>query len=269
LGATAGVGLGFGPVLGLGASAHAEAGFRSGRTWELPDEGALKRLLARVHGFDLANGVATEIATEVAGFPKPDATFLEGGGGGGVGLAAAALKDLPVGTGDARAAVGRRTGHGRTTYYLDLGGDTSGPLVDALSALDLHGRVLAEWTTGDPPAITLRTVGSGHRDEETETVAQLRLDDPADLAAARRVAFLDLADPTLAARELVRRIARRGTVQRFTYRTTTEDDDWSYSLSLGVKLGADHSTSVVHRKLVDARVLNRPVPARRADCLGI
>ncbi len=264
LGGTTGFGAKLGPVLNAGGTLGATAGFRSGRTWEVPDEAALRRLLDRVDGFDLSNSLNTFAAR----FPEPASTFLEGGGTGNADLAASALKGIPAGGAGARGAIGRRKERGHTTYYLDLGAGSTGPLADALPALDRNGSVLAEWRTGDPPALTLRTA-SGHGDTEVQSVAHLRLDDPADLAAARRLAFVSLADPAFAARDLARRIAARGSVQRFTYRTTTDDDAWSYGLELGATLGADHSASVMRRKLVDAQILNGPLPARRADCLGI
>ncbi len=264
LGAGAGVGLELGPVISADAEVSGDVGFRSGQTWELANEAELARILHRVHGFDLSNGMHRLVAQ----IRPPDDTFLEGGGRAGAELSASAIRSLSIGGGDARAALGRRHGRDGTTYYLDLGAATSGPLVDLLPGLDRDARVMAEWHTGKTPGLTLRAAAGGHDGVETETVASLRMDDPADRAAAGRVALLDLDDPGLAVRDLMRRINDHGTVQRFTYRTTTDEHEWAYGVKLGLELGIDHSSSVIRRKLIGAQIVNG-VPARRADCLGV
>jgi hypothetical protein len=263
LGATAGLGVHLGPV-NAGGSADGAVGFRAGRTWALPDEAALAGLLAGVHGYDLAS----KLHTLVALFPPPTETYLEGGGEGGAELAVQAVREIPGGGGRARAAVGRRSGPDGTTYYLDLGADSAGPLVAAVPELDRHGLLVAEYTTGSPPAITLRSSARGSGDAEVETVMRLALTDPADRAAARRVAFVSLAAPALALRDLLARIRARGTVERLRYRTHADTDGWSYGVELGAALGADRTTTVTSRELVDAQVVNGRFPVTRYDCLG-
>jgi len=258
-----GVGLQLGPVEAIG-EVSAGAGFRSGRTWELPDEATLRRLLDRVHGFDLAS----DLHTVTAGFPAPTSTFLEGGGHAGAQLGAEAIRELAAVGGDARKILGRREDAGGTTFYMDLGADTSGLLADLVPGLDRHARVLAEYRTGARPALTLRTTARGNGSEETETVLRLPLATAADRAAARRVAFLHHADPTVPLRELVARVHERGTVERLGYRTTVDADDWAYGVALGVKLGVDHAHSIIYRELVDAQVLGGRLPAQRFDCVG-
>jgi hypothetical protein len=261
LGATAGLGLHLGPV-SAGGSAEGTVGFRSGRTWVLPDAAALSALLARVRGYDLASSLHTIAAS----FPPPTETYLEGGGEGGAELAVEAVRAVPGGGGEGRAALGRRRGPDGTTYYVDLGADATGPLAAAVPGLDRHGRLVAEYTTGSPPAITLRSSARG-RGTEVETVMHLPLSDPADRAAALRVAFVSVADAGLAVRDLLARIRARGTVERLRYRTRADTHGWSYGLDLGLELGADRASTVLRRELVDAEVVNGPFPARRFDCL--
>ncbi len=262
LGATAGVGLHLGPV-SAGGSAGGGLGFASGRTWVLPDEAALDSLLQRVSGYDLSSHLHTLAAL----FPEPDETYVEGGGSGGAQLAIEALREVPGGGGEARAALGRRRARDGTTYYLDLGADSAGPLVEAVPDLDRHGHVVAEYTTGSPPVITLRASGRGSGETEVHTVMRLRLDDPGDRAAARRVAFVALANPALALGDLLARIRARGTVERLRYRTRSDEGGWAYGLDLLGKLGADRHTSVTRRELIDAQVVNGRFPAARQDCL--
>jgi hypothetical protein len=262
LGATAGLGVHLGPV-SAGGSADGAIGFRSGRTWELPNAAALAALLARVRGYDLSS----KLHTMVALFPPPTETYVEGGGEGGAQLAVEAVREVPGGGGQGRAAIGRRRGPRGTTYYLDLGADSAGPLVVAVPGLDRHGRLVAEYTTGSPPAITLRSAGRGSDGSEVQTLMRLTLSDPADRAAAARVAFVSLADPALALRDLMARIRARGTVERLRYRTRSDTRGWSYGLDLALKLGADRKTTVTSRELVDAQVVNGPLPATRYDCL--
>jgi hypothetical protein len=95
----------------------------------------------------------------------------------------------------------------------------------------------------------------------------LPLSDPADRAAALRVAFVSVADAGLAVRDLLARIRARGTVERLRYRTRADTHGWSYGLDLGLELGADRASTVLRRELVDAEVVNGPFPARRFDCL--
>lgn len=259
--ATAGIGVQLGQ-LRAGGSAQGGLGFNSGQTWVLPDEAALRAVLARVPGYDLHNALRT-----FGRIPQPAETYLEGGGDGGAQLAVQALKEVPGGGGQARSFLGRRRAGRDTTYYLDLGASTTGPLVSAVPALDARGRVLAEYTTGSPPVITLRAATRGSGDTETETVMRLPLGDQADRRAAQQVAFVALANPALAIADLVTRIRARGTVEQLRYRTRTRSRQWAYGLDLGAALGADHRTSVTTRELVGAQVLNGPFPATRLDCL--
>jgi hypothetical protein len=262
LGATAGLGVHLGPVA-AGGSADGGVGFRSGRTWELPNEAALAALLGRVHGYDLSS----KLHTMAAWFPAPTETYLEGGGEAGAQLALEAVREVPGGGGQARAALGRRHGPGGTTYYLDVGAESAGPLVEAMPELERHGHVVAEYTTGSPPAITLRASGRGAGDSEVETVMRLRLSEAADRDAALRVAFVSLSNPALAMRDLIARIRARGTVERLRYRTHSDTHGWAYGVELGAALGADRKTTVTSRELIDAQVVNGPFPATRYDCL--
>jgi hypothetical protein len=245
LAASTGIGAEVGPVR-AGGSASGGLGFRAGRTWELPGEAALKQLLARVHGYDLSS----KLHTLAAMFPPPTETYLEGGGSAGAELAVEALREFPGGGAEARAALGRRTGSGDTTFYFELAGDGA-------------GRIVAEYATGSPPTIALRT-----GDAEVETVMRLRLDDPADRAAAMRVAFVAVADPGRAIEDLVARIRARGTVERLRYRVRSDERAWAYGLGALLEVGADRSAKTTTRELVDAQVVNGRFPAERRDCLG-
>jgi hypothetical protein len=257
--ATTGIGVTLGPVT-AGGSATGGVGFRSGHTWVLADEAELERFLA-IDGFDLSDPFVRVV------LPEPDASFLEGGGSGAADLALEAIRTIPGAGAGARAVLGRRRGADGTTYYLDLGADTSGPLADAVPGLDLHGNVVAEYLDGDPPALTLRAAGRAAGGEEVQTVLRLPLRTAADRDAARRVAFLALGDPAAAVADLVARIRARGTIERLRYRVREEHGGWEYGLGLGGKLGADRATSVFTRELVDAQLLNGPFPATREDCL--
>jgi hypothetical protein len=260
LDATAGIGVHVGPV-SAGGSASGGVGFRTGRTWILEDEDELQRVLSIGKGYDLTSPLVT------IALPEPDVTFLEGGGSGAADLAIEAVKSFPGAGAEARGVLGRSTGDGGTTYYVDLGAETAGPLADAVPGIDLHGRVVAEYLAADPPVITLRASGRQGPGEEVETVMRLPLRTDADRDAARRVAFLALADPAVAIGDLVARIRARGTVERFAYRSVTESGGWDYGLDIVAELGADRSTSTVRRELVEAQVLNGPLPASREDCL--
>lgn len=263
-GQSVGVAAGFGPELGplqAGGTAAADVGFRSGRSWVI-SEARLRELLKGTRGDPTR---ARLLLPALLGAPA--STYLEGGGSGSAALALQAIKELPGGGGDARAMLGRRKGPEGTTYYADLGAGSSGPITEAVPGVDLEGHVTAEYLAGDPPVITLRTSGTGHGGEETQTVLRLALRDAADRAAARRVAFVALSDPAFAVRDLVARIHARGTVERLRYRTHEETGGDAYTLGLGVEFGYDHATSALRRELVDAEVLNGPLPARREDCL--
>lgn len=264
LGVEGGAEVALGPVQ-AGATGTAAVTFRSGLVWDLADQAALDRMLDRIQGFDLAN--VFELLH--AGFPTPTAAYQEGGGGLGGELTLKAAEELSGGA-DTRAIIGRRRAADSTTFYLDLGANSASSLADLVPGLDRHARVLAEYRTGASPSLTLRTTTRGRGDEETETEMRLPLEDPADAAAARRLAFLNLDDPTFALRDVLARAREHGTVQRLRYVTKRDDGDWAYGAALGVKLGLDHSESVLRRQLVDARVLDGgPTPARRADCLGV
>lgn len=258
---TTGIGVHLGPVT-AGATAEGGAAFRSGRSWVVT-EAQLRSLLARTDGDPTRARLLLEAA-----LGEPATAFLEGGGVGGAELAVEALRTVPGAGADARAALGRRTGPEGTSYYLDLGAGTSGPIIEAVPGADVAGHVVAEYRASDPPVVTLRASGRHHAGEETETVLRLALRDAADRAAARRVAFLSLSDPALALRDLVARIRARGTVERLRYRTEEDASGWEYGVELGLKLGADHATTALRRELVDAQLVNGPLPARREDCLG-
>lgn len=261
LGATAGVGAQLGPV-DVGGSASAGAGFRAGRTWTVSEE-RLRTLMDATGGDPLEARLVLD-----AYLGPPSESFLEGGGEGSAQLAAQAVREVPGAEAGVRAALGRRTGADGTTYYLDLGADTGGPVTDLVPGVDLAGGVIAEYRASDPPVLTLRARGRDATDEEVETILRLPLRSEADAAAARRVAFLDLGDPTAAVRDLVARIRARGTVERHRYRTVAEDSGWAYELGLGLKLGADHAQSSLRRELVGAEVLDGSRSATREDCLG-
>ena len=258
--ATTGIGAQLGPVV-AGGSASGGVGFRTGRTWVLADEEALRRFLTIGSGYDLTSPFVT------VALPEPDATFTEGGGSSSAQLAIEAMRTVPGAGAGVRGVLGRRRSAEGTTYYVDLGAETAGPLADAVPGLDLQGSVLAEYLDGSPPVVTLRASGRAGGGEQVETVLRLALRTEADRAAARRVAFLALADPVVALSDLVARIRARGTVERLRYRVREQQGGWEYGLDLGAQVGADRATSVTIRELVDAQVLNRPLPATREDCL--
>jgi hypothetical protein len=261
LDASAGPELDLGPVH-VGGSVAGGAGFRTGRSWTL-SEARLRGLLHQTSGDPSKAGAWLR-----AVLGEPDETYVEGGGRGSAELAAEAIRSVPAAGASARGVLGRRKGRDGTTYYLDLGGGSSGPVTDVASGLDRTGHVVAEYRASDPPRITLRGTRRGHDGEETEVVMRLSLADPEDRAAARRVAFVALRDPALALRDLVARIRARGTVERLRYRTREEEGGWDYALGLGVSLGADHATASLQRELVDAEVIDGGVPAHRYDCVG-
>jgi hypothetical protein len=258
--ASTGIGVDLGPVH-AGGSAGGGGGFRSGRSWTVT-EARLRDLLSRTHGDPTKARYYIEQA-----LGEPDETFLEGAGSGSAQLAVEAIRTLPGAGAEARAVLGRRHSKAGTSYYVDLGTGSSGPITDAVPGTDLAGHVIAEYRASDPPVITLRTNGRVHDGTETRTVLRLALRDAADRDAARRVAFLALHDPALAVRDLVARIRARGTVERLRYRTHEDAGGWDYGIELGVKLGADHATSRLRRDLIDAQVLNGPFPAERYDCI--
>jgi len=261
LGAGADVGVKMGSASG-GASANASASFQSGNTWTV-SEAQLRALLETTDGDP---NRARLVLPAILG--RPSESFLEGGGEGGAQLAVEAVREVPGAGARVRAALGRREGPDGTTYYLDLGAGTAGPVRDVVPSVDLAGGVIAEYRASDPPVVTLRTSGRDHAGDEIETVLRLPLRSDADAAAARQVAFLDLDDPTAAVRDLVARIRARGTVERYRYRITSEESGWVYALGLGLELGADREESSLRRELVGAEVLSGPLPATREDCLG-
>jgi hypothetical protein len=257
-------GIGFSlDVVGAGGSARGGLAFRKGQTWVLPNRAALDRLLARVHGYDLSNGLNTFMAR----FPPAEETYLEGGGEGAAKLSLTLLKSIG-GNATARAMLGRREGPGGTTYYADLGGDAGESLTSALPALALHGHVAAEYAAGSPPVLTLRAAGRGRGSEESDAVLRLPLSDPGDRAAALRDVFLNVVDPTVAFADLLGRIRAHGTIERLRYRVHAAGHAGNLSVALLAKLGYDHSSSVLRRKLIDAEVLGGPFPAQRQDCLA-
>lgn len=260
LGATTGVGVALGPV-SAGGSASGGIGFRSGRSWTM-GERELEAALAKMKG----NPTKFRLVLPALLGP-PSSEYLEGGGSAGAELALDAVESVPGAGADVRAVLGRRKGAEGTSFYVDLGAGTAGPLTDVLPQADLAGAVSAEYRASRPPVLTLRGMRRGHSGEETEVVMRLPLRTAADVAAARRVAFVEPRDPGLALRDLAARIRDRGTVERLRYRTRKEGDDWSYGAKLGLELGVDHSASVLRRELIAAEVLGGPSPARREDCL--
>ncbi len=261
LGATAGIGVHLGPVV-AGGTADAGAGFRSGRTWVLTEQ-RLRALLAQTGGDPNRARLTLPLA-----LGPPAETFLEGGGAGGAELALEAIREIPGAGVRARAALGRRTSPEGTTYYLDLGAGSAGPIADVVPGLDVQGRAVAEYRDRRSAGRSrCERLARDHDGDEVETVLRLPLRTEADAAAARRVAFLDLADPASAMHDLIARVHARGTVERLRYRTSEEGSAWAYGLELGVKLGADRTTSVLRRELVAAQVLNGALPASREDCL--
>jgi hypothetical protein len=256
LDASGGLGGELGPVH-VGGSVSGGGAFRSGRSWTVSEQRL--RALLRATGGD--PGKARFWLEALLG--EPDETFLEGGGSGSAELAAEAVRSEPGAGASARAVLGRRTGRDGTTYYLDLGAGSSGPVTDVVPGLDRAGHVVAEYRRD---RLTLRGTQRGHGGEETEIVLRLPLTDPADRAAARRVAFVALRDPALALRDLVARVRARGTIERNRYRVRADEHGWEYVLGLGLSLGADHHTSAVRRELLDAEVITGGIPAHRYDC---
>jgi hypothetical protein len=256
--ATAGWGVELGPVLSAGGSIHGGYGFRSGRAWEVRDERALATLLADLDHAPAPSVRYFEGARQTGG----DVTLRLGGDDHSLELSAL--------DGHVRQAIGRRVGPDGTTLYYGFEGGAGGPLA-GLAGLPSAGDWLAEWHIADPPVLTLRrrTPGSG-KDRVTETSARLVLTDPADLDTAKRLILLQTAGPIALAlgRRLQQRIEERGTVQTATYAEERRGHHAAGSVKLIAGIGADHDTSVVRRRLVDARVV-RPRTARRVDCLGV
>jgi hypothetical protein len=256
----------------IGPDGVASVAWTSGKAWELPDAHALRDLLSKVNnGYDLSSGF-TDVAPAI---PAPTTRFTRAGAEA-VGSLALELTSEQAGTRPAsesvqlRAALGRETGEDGTTVAFDVEGASDGPLARLVPALARGGHLLAEWHTGRRPSLTLRTATATGR-RSTEVVARLPLDDPADRAAAARYVLAALPDPAarLAGRDLATRLAARGTVQRFTYAETNDDQGFNVELKMIAALGAERSRHITTRRLVGADVLTPDGTLARADCLGL
>jgi hypothetical protein len=257
----------------IGGDGRFGIGWASGKAWELPDRAALDALLARVpNRYDLANKLA-ELARVV---PTPPVRYqrVDGGFTGELGLEVGddTHSTRPSrATADLRAALGRRIGPDGTTWYFEVSGTAGGALAEALPGFDGAGAAqVVEWHTGRPPAIALRTstLSDGRA---VDRVARLRLDHPGDVEAVRRYALerLSPVGARVAAADLARRIAARGTVERLTYEQEREETGFDYELELGLAIGAEHTNTTIRRRLVDAEVVTAGRTARRVDCLGL
>jgi hypothetical protein len=245
---TTGASLRLGPLFQAGATIAGGVGFAAGRAWEVADEAALRRLLA-----DLDDA------------PPPSARFLEGGNQMDAGVT---LADHDLAGGEMRRALGRRVSGGRTTYYYGFDGAASGP-VAAAAGVPAGGAWVAEWEEADPPVLTLRSERT-EGGTVTETIARVALRTPEEAGWARRLILLRGTGPLslVLGRRLQARLEAHGSVETRTYAETREDGGFDAGVHAIVGLGAEHSSTTVRRRLVDARVV-RPETAERADCVGV
>jgi hypothetical protein len=258
LDASAGFSVRLGPVLSAGGTISGGYGFRTGRAWEVPDETALKVLLA-----DLDHA------------PRPTARYVEGGRQTAAELAThvggkKGKLNLALIEGSVRQALGRRVGQDGTTFYFGFDGGAAGALAD-FAGIPGGGRWIAEWHVASPPVLTMRTEAPGPKKGQVrESVIRLALGDPADLELAKKLVLLQAAGPMAIAlgRRLEQRLAENGSVETAVYSEKTETENFDAGVQVVGGLGADRRESVITRKLVDAYVV-RPDYARREDCLGV
>ena len=252
-GAGVGVGLKLGRHARLGGDLGGAVGFTVGYAWELPDEAALGRFLKGVKqtpgriGWDLVRK---------GSIPRPAERFRAVTGSAGAEAAAEILRfDEPLLSKRGRAAIGRRTRGGRTSWYFDAtdaGSHLFPGAPDGTWAIELseHPRELR---------ITSQLAG------DTEIEARLDLVPEANAAVAR--ALLQRPSPARA-RALGRHLAEHGVVERRRYRVRELPSDPDLGVKLGV-LGVEHGGEARERTLVSAEVLRPGGSARRADCLGL
>lgn len=253
-GAAAEAGVRLGAHVGAGAGAGGEVGWTGGAAWELPDDAALRRLLAGVRqrpgrfGFDLARKRL-----------RPSEIFESIGQSGTV-AAGAEVGSLsqPLLSSGGRHALGRRVrGDGETSWFYDASRDGT----------TLFGGLLAEVSLTRPSGWTLeasrhelrfRSTRAARTGEIVEIEAALPL--PANAALAREL----LARPSRAAG---RRLLEAGVVERRVYRVEERPSDLDVAVKLGVA-GIEHEGTAQERTLVAAEVLRPGGSARRADCLA-
>jgi hypothetical protein len=256
----AAVGAGLGTEISpLGAHLLADAAggarFAEGRSWELPDMAAAARFVQA-----LRTGEPP---------PAPTWTYREGGGTVAGRMGAEAAK------GGALAALGRRTGRGRTTWYVsgeievDVLGDLAVPAAESASR-----RVLIEHTTdaAGPRELLFRVVRPLGRDRAEEMTGRLDLRDPVNRALAARLIRPRLPAGPAVRRDLkavVRRIAEDGTVERAAFAVEEDERELEVAAGLGLQLGLRIRRLQRTRRLTDASVWSRAGGVRRrVDCVG-
>ncbi|HTE59960.1 MAG TPA: hypothetical protein VK631_06375, partial [Solirubrobacteraceae bacterium] len=264
VGGTVGVGLTFSPAgIEGAATAAATIGYRSGRAWRFPDAAAARAFL---------DGARRDAA--VTAGREPDIRW-DAIAAGGSAVAGGAIADLTRAglTTSADGALGLRRDGPRTTLTLDLGAEDPG------LALDLPGypappagvrTVVAEisWEAGAVRDLALRTATA--RDGRLEELtAQLDLRDRESRAIAERLLRPGARTPD-DLRELARRIATHGIVERTGYRVAERRRGFSVGGRLGVALGLSHERITAERRITDAIAWVRGgPPQRRFDCLGV
>jgi hypothetical protein len=133
--------------------------------------------------------------------------------------------------------------------------------------------LMAEYTLvhGKPRELAFRRLEPGSGGARlTETVGRLDLRDPANWAAAKPLIETDLPWPPTGARQvrdLLRRIARVGTIERATFAVNDRSTTGGASVKLGAELGLRVRTTDVDERLISATARTQGSPERRRlDC---
>jgi hypothetical protein len=262
-GGTVGVGLTFSPI-GLNASARVAvtAGYRSGRAWRFPDAGSAAAFLEAAERDDSARDART-----------PDVRWdaLAGGTSADAGVAVAGLASAGLEAG-AEGVIGLRREGARRTLTVELGADAPALGVDLpvfAASNDPRSAVIGEVTWEDGAALELALRTARERDGRLEELtARLDLRDPVNRRLAARL--LAPGDTRAALRDVARRMARAGVVERHGYTTTEHRRGIDLAGRLGVAVGLSHQRVTAERRLVDAVAWVRGgPPVRRFDCLGM
>lgn len=265
LGAGAQLNLTLGPIGRFDGDGSVSARWRSGRTWEFPDEAALQRALARVRG--RTDSWTRALRGALDGIP-PTITYDSAGAGFSAEAAGALLgAAMPLDGGAMADTIGRRVGPDGTTWFLEA--SAVAPKLLGRGA----GRERA-WTVEvtERQGVARQLVVRGLRDGDVhdELIAQLDLGDPGNRAVARDL--LGLRPPWTAGElgriaTIGRHLLSVGTVERRVYRESkVRERDWKIGLG---PAGYDQVSEAVRRDLVDATIHTAGGRVtRRHDCLA-
>jgi hypothetical protein len=259
IGIAGGFGAAAGPLrLELGVDGRYSLVFTEGRAWEFPDAAAAGRFLAGDPDAtpptwrfgDVGNEVVAEAGSRVGGLVL---TGVEA---------------------SAEAALGARTGRGRTTVYARVRLEAPGPSVWMGGQRGGGREVIVELTRerGSLRELAFRTVEPGAGDGEiVETVGRLDLRVPANREAAGRLLGRRLPWPPAVMddlRSLVRRTVQSGLVERAVYALDDDSGGLGLRARMGLELGVDFERLDVDRRLVSASAWTHGSPEReRVDCV--